>query len=164
MGGIANVVKILKTKIENFVIATVQARINYTPGATLFSPSGDDSPPLPDDKALIVQKDGSGKYAVIGTLNISQGADAGEKILYSRDSDGAVQAKIHLKADGTISINGGSTKTARDGDPVTVTIPAGSFIVSVSGGSGSPAVGVLNPTPVDVDGTITDGTDEVLMP
>ncbi len=34
----------------------------------------------------------------------------------------------------------------------TVTIPTGTFIVSVSGGSGAPAVGVSNPAPVPVVG------------
>lgn len=71
--------------------------------------------------------------------------------------------KIEFTSSGTI-INDGTAKTARDGDSVTVTIPANTFIVSVSGGSGAPAVGVLNPTPIDVDGTITNGTDVLLLP
>ena len=71
--------------------------------------------------------------------------------------------KIEFTASGTI-INDGTAKTARDGDSVTVTIPANTFIVSVSGGSGAPAVGVLNPAPIDVDGTITNGTDVLLLP
>lgn len=47
---------------------------------------------------------------------------------------------------------------AREGDSVKVTIPANSFLVSCSG---SPAVGVLNPAPVDVTGTITSGSGSV---
>lgn len=49
-------------------------------------------------------------------------------------------------------------KVARSTDPVKVTIPAMSFLVSCSG---SPAVGVLNPNPVDVTGTITDGSERL---
>jgi hypothetical protein len=137
MGGIGYVARILKTKIDDYITALVQSRINYSAPAQMYSPPGDDSPPLPDDKAFIVKKDGSGRFVVLGTLAVSGGAEAGEKILFSRDSDGATKAKIYLKADGTISVNGGSTKTARNGDPVQVTIPANSFIVSVSGGKRS---------------------------
>lgn len=72
-----------------------------------------------------------------------------------------------LESDGSIvrllgTSGAGSEKfAARKDDPVTVTIPANTFIVSVSGGSGAPAVGVLNPAPIDVDGIITDGSSEV---
>ena len=41
------------------------------------------------------------------------------------------------------------------------TIPAGSFITTVSGGSGAPAVGVANVSPVTVEGTIEEGSDSV---
>jgi hypothetical protein len=52
--------------------------------------------------------------------------------------------------------NSGATKeVARNSDAVKVTIPAGSFLISCSG---SPAVGVLNPAPVDVNGTIQAGS------
>jgi hypothetical protein len=56
---------------------------------------------------------------------------------------------------------GSEAEAARLGDEVRVTIPAGTFIVSVSGGSGSPAVGVSNPLPIDVDGTIISASGEV---
>ncbi len=46
-------------------------------------------------------------------------------------------------------------EVARNSDPVKVSIPAGSFLISCSG---SPAVGVLNPVAVDVTGTITQGS------
>jgi hypothetical protein len=50
---------------------------------------------------------------------------------------------------------------ARIGDEVTVTIPAETFVVEVTGGSGSPAVGTKNPAPIDVTGTITSASGEV---
>lgn len=106
MGGIGKVAKIIKTQIENFIIATVQARIDSPVPAPMYSPPGDDSPPLADDKAFIVKKDGAGLYVVLGTLMVSEGANPGEKILFSRDSYGVTQAKIYLKNDGTIEING----------------------------------------------------------
>lgn len=51
-------------------------------------------------------------------------------------------------------------KVGRVGDKVTVTIPAGSFLVSCSG---TPAVGVTNVNPVDVDGTIKAGTERLMV-
>jgi hypothetical protein len=71
--------------------------------------------------------------------------------------------KLEFTSSGTV-VNDGTAKTARDGDSVTVTIPAETFVVEVSGGSGSPAVGVKNPLPIDVDGIITNGTDVILLP
>lgn len=56
---------------------------------------------------------------------------------------------------------GSEEPAARVGDEVRVTIPAGTFVVAVSGGSGAPAVGTLNPNPIDVDGTIISGSGEV---
>lgn len=40
---------------------------------------------------------------------------------------------------------------------VTVNIPAGAVVVNVTGGSGAPAVGVLNPSPIQVDNTVSGG-------
>lgn len=73
--------------------------------------------------------------------------------------------KIHIKYDGDQLEIGNSAfaASAREGDTVQVTIPANTFIVSVAGGSGSPATGVLNPNPVDVDGEITSGSDQVTV-
>lgn len=73
--------------------------------------------------------------------------------------------KIHIKYDEKENLmeigNSDFKKSARKDDDVQVTIPANTFIISVSGGSGAPAVGVLNPAPIDVEGTITKGSDQV---
>ena len=161
MGSIA---KFISSKIDNFVIGVVEKKLGFKIESAFFSPAGDDSVPLPDDKLFTVNKDGSGVSVIIGSLMISQGAKPGEKILYSRASNGDVKSKLYLNKDGKFYFNDGTIPAARKDDPVSVTIPALSFIVSVSGGSGAPAVGVLNPTPVIVDGTITEGTEEVLLP
>jgi hypothetical protein len=68
--------------------------------------SGDDSPPLPEDRVFIVKKDGSGEYAIVGVLAKSQGAEPGEKKLYSRDANGNTKGLIYIKKDGTIELNG----------------------------------------------------------
>jgi phage gp45-like len=56
---------------------------------------------------------------------------------------------------------GASKGVARQGDTVDVTIPANSFIVSVSGGGGAPAVGLLNPAPVHVTGVVNSSSATV---
>lgn len=72
-----------------------------------------------------------------------------------------------LSLDGSVvrllgaSGEGSEEFAARVGDDVRVTIPAGTFVVEVTGGAGAPAVGVKNPLPIDVDGTIISGSGEV---
>lgn len=61
---------------------------------------------------------------------------------------GFVPARLTLGAEGS------APNAAREGDTVRVTIPAGSFLVAASGG-------VLNGDPIDVDGTITSGSNKV---
>ena len=108
-----NIVKIISTKIENYVISTVKKRIGFPTEHFHFSQSGDDSPPLPDDKAFIIKKDGTGNYIVMGNLMISQGAKIGEKILYSRDSDGNIKSKLYLNNAGEFIFNDGSDNAVR---------------------------------------------------
>jgi hypothetical protein len=66
-------------------------------------------------------------------------------------------AGYEIANDGKIKINGGGAAAARRGDKVKVTIPANSFIVSVSG----QATGVPNAGPVEVEGTIEAGSETV---
>lgn len=71
-------------------------------------------------------------------------------------------AQIHITPSGSILIGADATlESARKTDPIEAIIPSGTVIVSVSGGSGAPAVGVLNPNPIVLDGEITDGSATV---
>jgi hypothetical protein len=65
-------------------------------------------------------------------------------------------AQVHIKTNGQVHIGSENADAwaAREGDDVQVTIPAGTFLVSASGG-------VLNPSPVVVDGSITSGSSTV---
>lgn len=64
-------------------------------------------------------------------------------------------AQIHITPSGSVLIGADATKkAARVGDTVQVTIPPGSFLTAATGG-------VLNATPVKVDGEITGGSDTV---
>lgn len=194
--------RLVKTAIETFIIQTVETRLGLNQTAKTFNASGDDSPPLENDRIVLVKVDGTGHFAAVGVMTVSQGAKAGEKILFSRDPDGEIMAKISMLNDGTIgidspadlsvaiegdavigadgemilsadkvlkidgqkvTINGGGTNknAARKGDQVKIQIPPLSVIISVSGGSGAPAVGVLNPKPIDCMGKIQSGSGTV---
>ena len=101
MGRIA---KLISTKIEEFIVQTVEAYFGANVTAETFAPSGDDSPPLENDRIVLVQVDGTGNFVAVGVLSKSQGAKPGEKILYSRGADGEVKAAIKLLNDGKIEM------------------------------------------------------------
>lgn len=64
-------------------------------------------------------------------------------------------AQIHITPSGSILIGADATKAAaREGDAVSVVVPAGTFLTAATGG-------VLNPTPVTLDGQIDEGSDTV---
>ena len=96
--------RLVKTAIDKYIVQTVEAYFGANITAETFAASGDDSPPLADDRIVLVKIDGSGNFAAVGVLSESQGAKPGEKILYSRDKDGAVQAALKLLNDGKIEM------------------------------------------------------------
>jgi hypothetical protein len=83
---------------------TVETRSEYNQLADLFSSSGDDSPPLKDDRIILVKVDGTGKYAAVGVLSISQGAKPGERIIYARDADANIVSRISMLNDGSVAL------------------------------------------------------------
>jgi len=142
----------------------VDLETKYSDDAELYGQSGVYHKPV--DGTMGVKIDVNGNNIVIATHNYSLDKDveAGETLLYCIDDTGAVLSSCLLNESGEFVVNDGTRDAARKDDAVRVTIPAGTFIVSVSGGSGSPAVGVLNPNPIDVDGTIIEGTNKVKFP
>lgn len=103
MGLLARVIQI-ENGDDNEVIQTVEAHYGENKYCDQFSSSGDDAPPLPEDRVVLVDIEGTGNACVVGTLVYSQGAEPGEKLIYSRNSDGDLVAKIHLKKDGKIEV------------------------------------------------------------
>lgn len=95
----------VKNEIDENIEQTVETRANYNQTAETYAASGEDSPPLPEDRIVLVQVDGTGNFVAVGVLTVSQGAKAGEKILYSRDENGEVKAMISLLNDGTIKLH-----------------------------------------------------------
>lgn len=65
-----------------------------------FDDSGDDSPPLPGDKA-VCDDDHCFGFADVRNAGV---ALPGEKRLYARDEDGAVVGAVYLKRDGTLEL------------------------------------------------------------
>lgn len=96
--------RLIQAAIGEFIVQTVEAYKGANLTAETFAPSGDDSPPLPDDRIVLVQVDGTGSFVAVGVLSRSQGAKPGERILYSRDEDGEVQAALRLLNDGKIEM------------------------------------------------------------
>ena len=134
-----------------------------------YSSPGDDSPPLPGDKAHIEPQEESGKYTALGYADPkNEGKSSpGEKRIFARDKDGNEVAEVWIKKDGSvtvsnsngsltmaangnISLGSGGDGIARLNDEVTVTILAGSL--ETSDGATAPAVDT------DVTGTITSAS------
>lgn len=94
----------LKCEIQKYIEQTIETRLKYNQTALTFTPSGDDSPPLPEDRIILVSVDGSGKFAAVGVLTVNQGAKPGEKILYSRSATGEVKAVLKMLNDGKVTL------------------------------------------------------------
>ncbi len=101
----AKVANVQKTEpIDGANAVTAELAANDIRTARLFGASGEDSPPIQNDRIVLVQIDGAGRFACVGVLNESQGAKPGEKIIYSRSSSGEVMAAIKLLNDGKIEM------------------------------------------------------------
>ncbi|MDR2734309.1 MAG: hypothetical protein LBC99_06630 [Spirochaetota bacterium] len=74
--------------------------------ANLYGVVGDDSVPLDNDRLILVKVNDLGRYAAVAVLTTSQGAQPGEKILYSRKPDGEIAAKISMLNDRQIVLSG----------------------------------------------------------
>lgn len=96
--------KYLKAEIDEYIEQVLETRFGFNQSALTYGPSGDDSPPVKDDRILLVETDGTGKFVAAGVLTVSQGAKPGEKILFSRNSDGEVQAILKMLEDGKVEL------------------------------------------------------------
>lgn len=179
MGLIGQLLQFVRGNVEGAPVA--DAVIDAGGGDHISAPHyacpGDDSQPLAGDFVATTEGGGSGGASAVGYLDAANAGVAapGEKRIYSRKADGSVAAVVHLKADGEVLIEsvegaiviqlsaagivrigsaGAAKGVARLGDTVRVTVPANTFLVAANGG-------VLNPAPVDVDGTITGASANV---
>lgn len=86
------------------LLETVEIYSGANVTAKTYGASGDDAPPLENDRVLLVPVEGTGNYVVAGVMGKTQGAKPGERIIYSRDEDGNIRAVIHLMNDGSVSV------------------------------------------------------------
>lgn len=114
MGLIATVLEWLRASAdgESYREATCDPGdgANLTPQVAF--PPGFDAEGLPGDLAVLVEIGGGKTTVAFVDPKISPLAGAGEVVLFSRSAPGAVAGKIHLKADGTIDLNGVTISTS----------------------------------------------------
>ena len=151
--------KVVNQEIEKTVAIIAETRKGYNQKGILYNSSGEDSPPVKDDKIVILKVDGSGKGVIVGVFNETQGVKPGEKIFYARDENGKIKSKIYMLGNGKILIKDDGKEAARKTDKVKIKIPANTFIVSVSG----QAVGTPNPVEMEFEGEITSGSGNVYI-
>lgn len=102
MGIVGRFLKIVKE--DKFNVVTAETRKGFDEEALLYASAGDDSVPCDNDRLILIKAGNTGEKAAVGSLNESQGAKPGEKILFSRDKDGKVVATIKMLNSGNIEI------------------------------------------------------------
>ena len=100
MGIIGRFLKVAKE--DKFNVVTAETRKGFDEEALLYASAGDDSVPCDNDRLILIKAGNTGEKAAVGSLNESQGAKPGEKILFSRDKDGKVVATIKMLNSGNI--------------------------------------------------------------
>ena len=105
MGLLASVVN-SETGDYSETVQTVESHYGENKYCDQFAPSGEDCPPLKEDIVALIDIEGTGNMVSVGVMSKSQGAKPGEKLIYSRDKDGNVVAKIYLKNDGSVEFEG----------------------------------------------------------
>ncbi|WP_444818573.1 hypothetical protein E4N82_10010 [Treponema denticola] len=102
MGIIGRFLKVAKE--DKFNVVTVETRKGFDEEALLYASAGDDSVPCDNDRLILIKAGNTGEKVAVGSLNESQGAKPGEKILFSRDKNGKVVATIKMLNSGNIEI------------------------------------------------------------
>jgi uncharacterized protein YjhX (UPF0386 family) len=98
------IARVIKHTFEKFITLTGETRKDFNFNTLLYTPAGDDSIPLENERLILAKVDGTGKYVTVGVLTPSQGAKPGEKILFARDKDGKVVSKLSFLKDGTVKL------------------------------------------------------------
>jgi len=99
---IGRIGKVLSHEINKTVEIIAETRKGYNQKGVLYNSSGEDSPPVKDDKIVILKVDGSGKGLVIGVFNETQGAKPGEKIYFARNENGEIKSKLSMLGKGEV--------------------------------------------------------------
>ena len=138
MGRIADVLKFFPGTRRNAIVTAVVCDTGggYFVTGQNFSVSGEDSPPLTGDYALLVDTPGTGDIAVAGyvdPINVKV-ALAGERRLYARSTDGVIVATVHLKQTGEATVfNSKVSATINPDGSATLTNGAGTMTLLDNG-------------------------------
>jgi hypothetical protein len=124
LGILNRIGKVIDHNIDKFIELVLETRKDFNQKALLYNSSGEDSPPVKNDRIILLHIDGTGKYIAAGVLTESQGAKPGEKIFFSRNADGEIQSIIKMLEDGNVigeikkdfalTVNGKTTETYKD--------------------------------------------------
>lgn len=142
------------TSASDAVKVTVKAKIGDPVLVIALQHKGKDTFTAKEPVAIL---DVSG-YTILSAIAIPIGLSTeesrtrisfGDKTVFDSDVDLEVLAT-------KITLQGGDKGAARVGDKVKVTIPANTFLVSAD-------AGVKNPAPVEVEGTVQEGSGTVLI-
>jgi len=94
--------KVIKHEIDKAVEIIAETRKGYNQKGVLYNSSGEDSPPVENDKIVILKVDGSGKGVIVGVFNETQGAKPGEKIFFARNEKGEIKSKLSMLGKGEV--------------------------------------------------------------
>ena len=94
--------QVIKHEIEKAVEIIAETRKGYNQKGVLYNSSGEDSPPVENDKIVILKVDGSGKGVIVGVFNETQGAKPGEKIYFARNEKGEIKSKLSMLGKGEV--------------------------------------------------------------
>jgi hypothetical protein len=124
LGILNRIGKVINHNIDKFIELVLETRKDFNQKALLYNSSGEDSPPVKNDRIILLHIDGTGKYIAAGVLTESQGSKPGEKIFFSRNADGEIQSIIKMMEDGnvigeikkdfTLTVTGKTTETYKD--------------------------------------------------
>ena len=106
------------SKFKSAVINAAGARILQVMGISLSTadeclPFGEDGQPLPNTIAIYAKTSNIAEPVILGYINKSQLAAAGEKRAYSLRPDGSLSFYTWLKNDGTMLIGGDTDNLVR---------------------------------------------------
>lgn len=143
MGMIGKVLSYVYAKLGESEDAVADIKFNPGGGANQTTwhaePANQTSQPLAGDFVVVMPIPGEGKTVAVAFIDPKNPQDiaAGEHKTYSRDETGAIKCSVHLKADGTITINN----------------DAGSFEMQAGGNV------IINGVTIDTSGNITGAAD-----
>ena len=154
MGLIATITEFyreIKNGVEApFLKVEAEKSVNFT--TPHFTPPGDDSPPLLNDQAALVESTGEGRMNSVGYIdNTNPGvANPGEKRFYCRDGEGVIKAVLYMQNDGAFSVISDDYEiSALANGTIKIANSTGNFDMA-SGGTIN-----LNGVTIDTDGNLT---------